>query len=152
MSANEQIHWESKRQIAAKDKVPARQKICYGFGGLSDFFIQNTIQALAIPIFAVGMGLDPLILGFVLAGTKIVSAIADPLVGVFSDRTRSRWGRRKPFLIASAVIAAVLLPLVFRVPEGSATLQFGYIAAVLSFYFLTPVSYTHLTLPTTPYV
>ena len=97
MAADEKIHWESKHTIAAKDKVPARQKFCYGSGGLSDFFIQNTIQALAIPIFAVGMGLDPLILGFVLAGTKIVSAIADPLVGILSDRTRSKWGRRKPF-------------------------------------------------------
>ncbi|MBL6912679.1 MAG: MFS transporter [Puniceicoccaceae bacterium] len=137
MSEQETIHWESKREIAAKDKVPIRQKISYGFGGLSDFFIQNTIQALAIPIFAVGMGLDPLILGFVLAGTKIVSAVADPLVGMVSDRTRSRWGRRKPFLIAAAVIAAVLLPFVFRVPDGNSTVQFGYIAAILSFYFLT---------------
>ena len=92
MSEQETIHWESNREIAAKDKVPIRQKISYGFGGLSDFFIQNTIQALAIPIFAVGMGLDPLILGFVLAGTKIVSAVADPLVGMGSDGTRSRWG------------------------------------------------------------
>ena len=55
MSEKEAIHWESKRTIAAKDKVSIRQKVSYGFGGLSDFFIQNTIQALAIPIFAVGM-------------------------------------------------------------------------------------------------
>jgi GPH family glycoside/pentoside/hexuronide:cation symporter len=137
MSDKKTLHWDSKHEISAKDKVPARQMFCYGFGGLSDFFIQNTIQALAIPIFAVGMGLDPLILGFVLAGTKIVSAVADPLVGVLSDRTRSRWGRRKPFLIASAVIAAVLLPFVFRVPDGGEMVQFGYIAAILSFYFLT---------------
>ena len=137
MPEKQTIHWESKHKIAAQDKVSVRQKVCYGFGGLSDFFIQNTIQALAIPIFAVGMGLDPLILGFVLAGTKIVSAVADPLVGILSDRTRSSWGRRKPFLIASAVIAGVLLPLAFRVPAVSETLQFGYIAAVLSFYFLT---------------
>jgi GPH family glycoside/pentoside/hexuronide:cation symporter len=137
MSEKQAIHWESKHEIAGKDKVPVRQKLCYGFGGLSDFFIQNTIQALAIPIFAVGMGLDPLILGFVLAGTKIVSAIADPLVGILSDRTRTRWGRRKPFLIAAAVITGVLLPFIFRVPDGGSTVQFGYIAATLSFYFLT---------------
>lgn len=137
MSDHRPLHWEAKHTIAAKDQVPARQKFCYGFGGLSDFFIQNTIQALAIPIFAVGMGLDPLILGFVLAGTKIVSAVADPLVGILTDRTRSRWGRRKPYLIASAFIAAILLPLAFRVPAVSETLQFGYIAAILSFYFLT---------------
>jgi GPH family glycoside/pentoside/hexuronide:cation symporter len=137
MSKLVDIHWESKREIDRKDKVPVSQKICYGFGGLSDFFIQNTIQALAIPIFVVGMGLDPLILGFVLAGTKILSAVADPIVGIVSDRTQSRWGRRKPYLIASAVIAAMILPFVFRVPDGSEAVQFGYIAAVLSFYFLT---------------
>ena len=90
MPAKEQIHWEPKHAIAAEDKVPALQKACYGFGGLSDFFIQNTIQALAIPIFAVGMKLDPFILGLALAATKIISAIADPIVGILSDRTRTR--------------------------------------------------------------
>ena len=137
MAEQEHIHWESKREIAAKDKISAVQKMSYGFGGLSDFFIQNTVQALAIPIFAVGMKLDPFILGLALAATKLISAIADPLVGILSDRTRTRWGRRKPFLIAAAVITGVLCPFVFRVPEGSQALQFGYIIAILSFYFLT---------------
>lgn len=128
--------------IAPKDKVPIKQKICYGIGGLSDFFIRNTMQALAIPIFAVGMKLDPRILGIALASTKIVSAFADPVAGIASDRTNSRWGRRKPFLIASAVIAAILCPIAFRVPDGSQTFQFGYIFAILSFYFLTQSFYS----------
>lgn len=137
MAKKEKIHWKSKRRILAKDKVPAAQKMCYGFGGLSDFFIQNTIQALAIPIFAVGMQLDPFVLGLALAATKIISAFADPLVGILSDKTRTRWGRRKPFLIAAAVITGVLCPFVFRVPDGGPVIQFGYIFAILSFYFLT---------------
>jgi len=131
-----------KHEISAKDKIPVSQKICYGVGGLSDFFIRNTIQALAIPIFAVGMKLDPRILGIALAATKIVSAFADPAAGIISDKTNSRWGRRKPFLIVTAVIAAILCPLIFRVPDGSQTFQFGYIFAILSFYFLTQSFYS----------
>ncbi len=69
-------------------------------------------------------------------------AFADPIVGILSDRTRTRWGRRKPFLIASAVIAGVLCPFVFRVPDVSANLQFGYIFAMLSFYSLTHSFYS----------
>ena len=135
-------HWESKHPISKKDKVTIPQKLYYGTGGLSEFLIRNTVQVLAIPIFAVGMGLDPFILGLVLATTKIISAMTDPLVGVFSDNLRSRWGRRKPFLIAGAFIAAVLCPLVFRVPDGNQTVQFGYIFATLSIYFIAQSIYS----------
>jgi glycoside/pentoside/hexuronide:cation symporter, GPH family len=136
MTEKKHLHWEPKHEIAAKDRVAVSRKLCYGAGGLSDFFIKNTIQALAIPIFAVGMGLDPFLLGLALAATKIISAFMDPVAGILSDKTRTRWGRRKPYLIGTAVIASILLPFVFRVPDGSQTFQFGYIFAILSFYFL----------------
>jgi GPH family glycoside/pentoside/hexuronide:cation symporter len=133
--------------IPKHESIPASQKICYGLGGLSDFFIQNIVQALAVPIFAVGMKLDPMILGMVMAATKIVSGIADPVVGIISDRTRSRWGRRKPFILCSGILSALILPFIWTVPNVADPIQlagmslspesikFIYIFVTMSAYF-----------------
>lgn len=129
-------HWESKHPVAAQDKIPLCQKVSYGLGGLTDFFFVNIVQAMAIPIFAVAMKMDPFLLGIALASTKVISALADPFVGILSDKTRTRWGRRKPFMMISACIGAVMLPLIWVVPETTPLLKFVYISAILSFFFL----------------
>ena len=121
--------------IPEKDRVPNAQKICYGLGGLSDFFIPNIVQALFIFVFAVEMRLDPLRLGFVLAATKVVSALADPFVGVISDKTRSRWGRRKPFILIFGSVCGLMMPLVWMIPDVSENMKFVYIFITMSLYF-----------------
>ena len=125
-----------------QDRVPNSQKICYGFGGLSDFLIPNVVQALFIFVFAVEMKLDPLKLGFVLAATKVVSALADPFVGVLSDKTRSRWGRRKPFILIAGIICGLLMPLVWMVPDVSENMKFVYIFITMSLYFFAHSLYS----------
>ncbi|WDE99022.1 MFS transporter [Lentisphaera profundi] len=121
--------------IAENEQVPIKQKIAYGLGGLSDFFIQTMIGALAIPIFAEGMKLDSYHLGFILAGTKAVSALADPFVGIVSDKTRSKWGRRKPFILLFGILSAILMPFIWYVPDVSDNMKFLYIFVTLSTYF-----------------
>ncbi len=136
------IHWKSKHIVAVQDKISVRQKACYGFGGLTDFFFVNIVQALAVPIFAIAMKMDPFLLGIALASTKVISALADPFVGILSDKTRTRWGRRKPFMLISACFGALMLPLIWVVPETSPILKFVFISATLSFFFLTHSFYS----------
>lgn len=136
MTDKKAVHWEAKHAVPALDKVSMMQKACYGFGGLSDFYLVNVIQALAIPIFAIAMNMDPFLLGIALASTRLISAVADPFVGILSDKTRSRWGRRKPYILASAGIGALMLPLVWIVPPGPPVVQFMYISGMMSLYFL----------------
>lgn len=136
MTEEQHIHWESKHVTAAKDKVSGFHKICYGLGGLTDFFFVNIVQALAIPIFAIAMKMDPFLLGIAMASTKVISALADPFVGILSDKTRTRWGRRKPFIVISSLVGGIFIPLVWIVPDTSALLQFIHISVILSLFFL----------------
>jgi len=68
----------------------------------------------------------------VIAVTRIVDAVGDPIVGSLIDMTRTRWGKLRPFVLFSAVPVAVLTAVLFTVPEG-AVLYFAVIYVVWGF-------------------
>jgi GPH family glycoside/pentoside/hexuronide:cation symporter len=68
----------------------------------------------------------------VIAVTRVVDAIGDPVVGSLIDMTRTRWGKLRPFVLFSAVPVAVLTTLLFTVPEG-AVLYFAVIYVIWGF-------------------
>jgi Na+/melibiose symporter-like transporter len=63
-------------------------------------------------------GLDPAHVGLALSLGLMVNAVFDPLVGSWSDRTRSRWGRRHPFMFASIPPGALCFYALFNPPDG----------------------------------
>jgi GPH family glycoside/pentoside/hexuronide:cation symporter len=128
------LHLHSPRPAPASERVPVWRKAAYGLGGLTDFLYPNTVNALAIPIYSIALGMDPLLLGVAMAGPRIVGAISDPLAGTVSDNARTRWGRRRPFIICGAVIGAILLPLIWTPPVASQIGHFTYLLLILSFY------------------
>ncbi len=84
-------------------KVPRLTKIFYGTGdwGVATF---NTLRQIFYAIFLTDVvGLEPRLASFAVLIGVIWDAINDPLVGVLSDKVRSRWGRRRPFLLLFAV-------------------------------------------------
>jgi glycoside/pentoside/hexuronide:cation symporter, GPH family len=128
------LHLHSPRPAPASERVPVRRKAAYGLGGLTDFLYPNTVNALAIPIYSIGLGMDPLLLGLAMAVPRIVGAISDPLAGTVSDNARTRWGRRRPFIMSGAVIGAILLPLIWTPPVASQAGYFTYLLLILSLY------------------
>jgi GPH family glycoside/pentoside/hexuronide:cation symporter len=62
------------------------------------------------------MGISPAMAGTIFALAKIYDGIADPIFGVLSDRTNSRWGRRRPYLLAGAFLCAIGFTLAFNAP------------------------------------
>ena len=84
-------------------KVPRLTKIFYGTGdwGMATF---NTLRQIFYAIFLTDVvGLEPRLASFAVLIGVIWDAINDPLVGVMSDKVRSKWGRRRPFLLLFAV-------------------------------------------------
>ena len=87
----------------ATGRLPRLTKIIYGSGdwGLATF---NTLRQIFYAIFLTDVvGLEPRLASFAAFVGVMWDAINDPLVGVISDKTHSRWGRRRPFLLIFAV-------------------------------------------------
>jgi GPH family glycoside/pentoside/hexuronide:cation symporter len=104
-------------KTAPEDRISLKQKAAYSVG-----MLVNNLQAAALPAMVVilnlGLGMDALWVGFIGAIPRIFDAISDPLIGYISDNTRTRWGRRRPFIFAGALSAGLIFALMWQLPSG----------------------------------
>ena len=100
-----------------------RDKVSYGLGSTAEALVFTATSSFTLLFYNQVRGLDAGAIGIALAAGLIANAIFDPLVGSWSDRTRSRWGRRHPFMFASILPAALLFYALFNPPDISATGQ-----------------------------
>lgn len=102
---------------AAEDRVPVHEKALYGLGspalGLVDQIIQYQVQQVLV----YGMGMSPLWKGIIIMIFRIWDSFTDPLMGWISDNTRSRFGRRRPWMFLGSVLMCLMLPFVWRFNE-----------------------------------
>lgn len=81
----------------------------------------GSFSQLANPIFNDVLGVDPRIVGLVLGFSRVADAITDPIVGFLSDETRSRWGRRRPWIFGSAFLCSFVFAAIWMIPRGMST-------------------------------
>lgn len=93
-----------------------RTRLAYGIGGLPSSFGNLLLRNLTVPFFHLTLHLDPALLGIALAIPRVWDALLDPIVGHISDRTRTRWGRRRPYIIAGALTGAVSFSVIWWAP------------------------------------
>jgi GPH family glycoside/pentoside/hexuronide:cation symporter len=98
-----------------------------------------------IIVLNLGLGMNPALVGLLGALPRLTDAITDPLMGYISDHTRSRWGRRRPYIFGGAIAVGVLYALLWQLPGGrSEAFYFWYfLVASMVFYlaytvFATP--------------
>ncbi|HBG27907.1 MAG: hypothetical protein A2Y10_16430 [Planctomycetes bacterium GWF2_41_51] len=134
--------------LSPAQKVPLSKKVAWGFGGLADNYIMNSLLMLALPIYNIALGMDPIKLGIALFIPRLLDALTDPLMGHISDNTVSRWGRRKPYIIIGITLCALILPLLWTSPFKSQSGMFWYFMFMaivyLSVYTVFVVPYTAL--------
>lgn len=97
-------------------RLTTRLVVAYGTGQAAEGIANYLLTALLLFYYTSILGLAGWIAGLALMVGLIFDAITDPLVAVVSDRTRSRWGRRHPYLLASALPLGAGLVLAFRPP------------------------------------
>jgi GPH family glycoside/pentoside/hexuronide:cation symporter len=108
----------SKRHVTAReDRISIFQKAAYSIGSLVNQFQAAAIGSLVI-VLNLGLGMNPALVGLVGAIPRLIDAFSDPLIGHSSDNTRTRWGRRKPWIFFGAISSGILFALMFQLYKG----------------------------------
>jgi GPH family glycoside/pentoside/hexuronide:cation symporter len=127
---------EAVEPLAAPAAARLTIATCLGFGvgtvGVS--IMLNAVTSYFQPFMTTVLGQSPVIAGYLLTGSKLYDAIADLVIGRLSDRTRSRWGRRRPYLLAGAAVSSASFLMIFSPPVLSHSALAFYMAAALVLY------------------
>ena len=102
-------------RTAPEDRISFPHKIVYGVGGFVNNLLAQGIGGMTV-VLTLALGMDFRLVGLLGMLPRFFDAITDPLVGFVSDRTRSRWGRRRPFLFVGAILSGVIFALLWQMP------------------------------------
>jgi GPH family glycoside/pentoside/hexuronide:cation symporter len=123
-------------QDATLNKIPFNQKVAFGFGMLA-----NQMFPAALGIFMVilvqSLGMSPVLWGLIFFIPKLVDAITDPLMGFISDRTVSRWGKRRPYVFIGAIISGLSYMMMWQLSaENTEMYNFWYFLGWSCIFFI----------------
>ncbi len=113
-------------------------KLCLGFsiGTVGVSIMLNAVTAYFPAFMSTVLGQSPEIAGYLLMVSKLFDAVIDVAVGAMSDRTRSRWGRRKPYLLVGGLLSAISFLMIFNPLTTSEHALVPYMIAALLVYSL----------------
>ncbi|MBD3211958.1 MAG: MFS transporter [Candidatus Lokiarchaeota archaeon] len=113
-------------------KITKRETIFYSFAGIADTMSYQMFSFYIFNYYLVLLGeeyLLPITIGFIV--WTLWNAINDPLLGAVSDKTSSKWGRRKPFIVGG-LIPLILLIILLWTPFGTTFMQFIYFLIIIN--------------------
>ncbi|MEM7100276.1 MAG: MFS transporter [Pseudomonadota bacterium] len=137
------------------NQINLLSKVAFGTGAMGEAVYLGLFNTFITIYYNQAIGLSNTLIGAAVALAMIGDAVSDPVVGVWSDRFRSRWGRRHPFLVVAPVPLAIAIYLMFNPPElltaSPEDAQMGLFAwlaiwIILSRALLTLYSVPHLAL------
>jgi GPH family glycoside/pentoside/hexuronide:cation symporter len=134
----------------ASDRLPLAVCAGWGAGTLCSSILLYTTNTLLLRYLVDYVGIGAALAGMMIGGSKIFNAIAAPAVGIMTDRTQTRFGRRGPYLAVGALGCGVALVLLFWTPTGlTGASLLAYVGAALLLYALvwTVFDVPYLTLP-----
>lgn len=125
----------SKYKTAAKDKVPMIQKAAFGAGHLVNNLLPG---ALGIFMFFLltAFGMDPFLAGLLGGLPRLFDAITDPIMGFISDNTKSRFGRRRPYIFVGAILSGILFAVLWQLDEENSQMYNFWYFLILSLVYL----------------
>lgn len=132
-------------QISSQ-KVPMGQKIAFGLGMLANQMFPAMIGIFTV-VLVEKLGFSGLLLGLTYFIPKFYDALFDLIMGYVSDNTKSKWGRRRQYVLAGAIILGISFSLMWQLyAENGVTYNFWY------FLVVSLVFYSGLTIFSIPYV
>jgi glycoside/pentoside/hexuronide:cation symporter, GPH family len=117
----------SKVSVPPTEKLPLGVKLGNGFGSVAYGIKDNGFATLLLLFYNQVMGLDAGKVGLILLCALLLDAVVDPMVGFWSDKTHSRWGKRHPWLYASILPMALSWIMLWHPPLMSKDMLYLYL-------------------------
>ncbi len=126
------------------------QKFSWAFGGLAENLSMNVIPSLVYNIFQIGMGISPFVIGVAMSASKFIEGFSDTYFGNLSDNTRSKYGRRRPWIFVGAILLSLVFIAVWFTPRQVSDMEvFGIMLTgnfLQSAYFIGIISIFYIVL------
>jgi glycoside/pentoside/hexuronide:cation symporter, GPH family len=126
-----------QKQTQKEDIVPFGQKLAFGAGSLANQLFPAAVGAYMGAVVII-FGMDPYLAGILSAIPRFIDAILDPIMGYISDNTRSKWGRRKPYIFIGSIVTSILFVVMWQlfIRDQASMFNFWYILIISLFFYI----------------
>ncbi len=126
-------------------RLSGKEKFSYGLGAVGKDMVYMLSASYVLYYYQDILGVNAVIMGIILMAARIFDAFNDPIMGVIVAKTRTKWGKFRPWLLIGTVLNAMILYLMFAVPVGLDGK--GLVAYAAIAYILWGVTYTMMDIP-----
>ncbi len=131
--------------METKKKLTGTEKVAYGLGAVGKDMVYMLSASYISIYFLDVMGISAVAIGILLMVARVFDAFNDPLMGVLVAKTKTRWGKFRPWLMIGTITNAIVLYMMFSIPpslDGA-----GLVAYASVTYILWGVTYTMMDIP-----
>lgn len=124
--------------------LPLAKVLAFSCGSIGTGLFSAAPAVMLLIYMTDTLGVPSGLAGLAVMGPKLADVLLDPLFGQLSDRTRTRWGRRRPWMLAGAVLLPVFFAMLFAAPRGAPMTSFWWVTLA---YGLAGAAYAAFSVP-----
>ncbi len=128
-----------------EEKIKWGTRFAYGCGDTACNIVFGMISTLLTLFYTDYVGISAATVGLVMLLSRMFDGVSDAVMGIIVEKTQSKWGKARPWILWMSIPYAVCAVLLFTVPQTTETLQFLYM--FVTYNFVTTVCYTAINLP-----
>lgn len=126
-------------------KLNTSQKAAFGFGAFGKDIVYMVVASYLLYYYNVVLGMNSVFIGAVMMAARIFDAFNDPFMGIIVAKTKTKWGRYRPWILAGTILNAFTLYALYATPASCA--EAGMKVWLVVFYFAWGITYTLMDIP-----